>query len=147
MDTDKVTNVIIAGLGGQGVLKASDVLAETVFQAGYDVKKSEVHGMSQRGGSVCSDVRFGRVVYSPMVPLAEADYLVVLASDQIEPNRHMLGPSGVLIHPGLIEAMRLVNRGIPHFSGLVDRGSHQVLAVQTIVDVVDGAHVSCHRKY
>ena len=54
-----VTNVVIAGLGGQGVLKASDILAEAAFRAGFDVKKSEVHGMSQRGGSVTSDVRFG----------------------------------------------------------------------------------------
>ena len=110
MDTNEVTNVIIAGLGGQGVLKASDILAETVFQAGFDVKKSEVHGMSQRGGSVCSDVRFGKTVFSPMVPPGEADYLVVLAADQIEPNRSMLRPGGMLIHPGLVDAARLANR-------------------------------------
>ena len=55
----KVTNIVIAGLGGQGVLKASDIVAEVAFRAGLDVKKSEIHGMSQRGGSVTSDVRFG----------------------------------------------------------------------------------------
>ena len=63
-------SVVIAGLGGQGVLMASDILAEAAFLAGYDVKKSEVHGMSQRGGSVASDVRFGTAVFSPMVPPA-----------------------------------------------------------------------------
>src|SRR5512140_502515 len=110
MDTKEVTNVIIAGLGGQGVLKASDILAEAVFQAGYDVKKSEVHGMSQRGGSVCSDVRFGKTVFSPMVPPGEADYLVVLAPDQVETNRGMLRAGGVLIHPGLVDAGQLANR-------------------------------------
>jgi len=67
-----VTNVVIAGLGGQGVLKASDILADAAFLAGLDVKKSEIHGMSQRGGSVTSDVRFGRQVLSPMVPAGEA---------------------------------------------------------------------------
>ena len=56
----KVTNVVVAGLGGQGVLKASDILAQVAFEHGLDVKKSEIHGMSQRGGSVTSDVRFGR---------------------------------------------------------------------------------------
>jgi len=64
----KVTNVVVAGLGGQGVLRGSDVLADTAVRAGHDVKKSEIKGMSQRGGSVSSDVRFGERVFSPMVP-------------------------------------------------------------------------------
>ena len=55
----EIVNIVVAGLGGQGVLKASDIIAEVAFRAGLDVKKSEVHGMSQRGGSVASDVRFG----------------------------------------------------------------------------------------
>lgn len=106
----KVTNVVVAGLGGQGVLKASDILVETVFRAGLDVKKSEVHGMSQRGGSVASDVRFGAQVFSPMVAPGQADYLVVLAPDQVEPNRWLLKPEGVLITPDSIEAAKLPNR-------------------------------------
>ena len=105
-----VVNVIIAGLGGQGVLKASDILAHAVFHAGHDVKKSEVHGMSQRGGSVSSDVRFGREVFSPMVPTGEADYLVVVAPDQVEVNRHQLRPGGVLIAPDAVDAKLLPNR-------------------------------------
>ena len=64
---NKITNVVIAGLGGQGVLKASDIVADVAFGAGLDVKKSEVHGMSQRGGSVSSDVRFGEHVFSRAV--------------------------------------------------------------------------------
>lgn len=106
----QVTNVVIAGLGGQGVIKASDILAEAAFAAGLDVKKSELHGMSQRGGSVTSDVRFGPQVFSPMVPDGEADYLVVLTADQIEPNRHVLRPGGVLISPDLIDESQLANR-------------------------------------
>jgi len=93
----KVHNVVIAGLGGQGVLKASDILAYTAFAAGYDVKKGEVHGMSQRGGSVTSDIRCGDKVLSPMVPLTAADYLVVLDETQIEPARHVLKPGGILL--------------------------------------------------
>ncbi|MFH0963856.1 MAG: indolepyruvate oxidoreductase subunit beta [Planctomycetota bacterium] len=93
----ELINVVIAGLGGQGVLKASDILAEAAFHAGYDVKKSELHGMSQRGGSVASDVRFGEEVLSPMVPTGEADYLVLLSPDEAEPNRHRLRPGGLLI--------------------------------------------------
>jgi indolepyruvate ferredoxin oxidoreductase beta subunit len=64
----QVTNIILAGLGGQGVLTASDILADAILRAGFDVKKSEIKGMSQRGGSVTSDVRFGKNVLSPMVP-------------------------------------------------------------------------------
>ena len=92
-----VTNIVIAGLGGEGVLKASDMVAEVAFQAGLDVKKSEIHGMSQRGGSVTSDVRFGEKVYSPMVPPGEADYLLVLSPDQVDPNRWRLRDGGRLI--------------------------------------------------
>jgi indolepyruvate ferredoxin oxidoreductase beta subunit len=87
---EKTTNVVIAGLGGQGVLKASDILADAAFRAGLDVKKAEVHGMSQRGGSVACDVRFGAKVLSPMVPAGEADFLLVLEPTQADPNRHVL---------------------------------------------------------
>ncbi len=88
--SSKPTNVVIAGLGGQGVIKASDILADVAFSAGVDVKKSELHGMSQRGGSVSSDVRFGERVFSPMVPEGEADFLVVIAPDQIAVNQSAL---------------------------------------------------------
>jgi indolepyruvate ferredoxin oxidoreductase beta subunit len=106
---DRVTNIVIAGLGGQGVLTASNILAQAAFACGWDVKKSDLHGMSQRGGSVTSDVRFGPVVHSPMVPAGQADYLVVLAEDQVEPNRHLLRNDGVLITPGAIDASHLPN--------------------------------------
>ena len=105
---EKVINVVIAGLGGQGVLKSSDILAEAAFLAGRDVKKAEVHGMSQRGGSVTSDVRFGAGVLSPMVPPGEADYLVVLAPDQVDNNLHHLRAGGVLIGPDRVSAVRFV---------------------------------------
>ena len=107
---DRVTNVIIAGLGGQGVLKASGIVADAAFRTGRDVKQSELHGMSQRGGSVSSDVRFGREVFSPMVPNGEADFLVVVAPDQIEVNRHQLRPGGVLIAPDAVDTTQLPNR-------------------------------------
>ncbi|MGA2246525.1 MAG: indolepyruvate oxidoreductase subunit beta [Verrucomicrobiota bacterium] len=107
---NKTVNVIIAGLGGQGVIKASDILSEAAFRSGFEVKKSEIHGMSQRGGSVTSDVRFGPQVLSPMVPPGEADFLVVLAPDQVEVNRGQLRPGGRLIAPGLIDPAQLANR-------------------------------------
>jgi len=72
---EKITNILLAGVGGQGILLASEILAEAFMLAGHDVKKSEIHGMSQRGGSVVSHVRFGRKVFSPIVPEGEGDIL------------------------------------------------------------------------
>ncbi len=105
-----VTNIVFAGLGGQGVIKASDIMADAVFRSGCDIKKSEIHGMSQRGGSVTSDVRFGAHVDSPMIPAGQADFLVVLSPDQVDNNRAMLKPDGVLITPDWIDESKLENR-------------------------------------
>jgi indolepyruvate ferredoxin oxidoreductase alpha subunit len=103
-------NIIVAGLGGQGVLTASDILGDALLLMGYDVKKAEVHGMSQRGGSVATDVRFGDKVLSPMVPPGEADFLVVMADDQVENNRPRLREGGVLIRPDAVPVSELSNR-------------------------------------
>ncbi len=106
----KVTNVVLAGLGGQGVITASDILADAAIRAGLDVKKAEVHGMSQRGGSVTCDVRFGDRVLSPMVPRGETDFLLVLAPSEVEVTRSLLRPGGVLIRPDLVKESELSNR-------------------------------------
>ena len=104
-----IRNVVVAGLGGQGVLKVTDILAEAVFRSGFDVKKSEVHGMSQRGGSVSSEVRYGECVASPMVPAGEADVLAVLDSTQVEVARGVLKSDGVLITPEDLPLDKLQN--------------------------------------
>lgn len=106
----RIVNVVVGGLGGQGAIKAAEILADAAYRAGYDVKKAEIHGMSQRGGSVTSDVRFGDRVLSPMVPRGEADFLVVLDPDQAEVNRPMLRPGGVVIGPDLVDEGSLANR-------------------------------------
>jgi indolepyruvate ferredoxin oxidoreductase beta subunit len=106
----KVVNVVVAGLGGQGAIKASDILADAAFRAGFDVKKAEIHGMSQRGGSVTSDVRYGPEVLSPMIPRGEADFLVVLAESEVEVNRPNLRPGGVLIPPTAVDEATLTNK-------------------------------------
>ena len=92
------TNVLMAGVGGQGVLTASAVLAEAALLAGYDVKKSEVHGMSQRGGSVESHVRFStRQVYSPLIPWHGADIVMVLEMLEGLRSAHWCRPGGVIL--------------------------------------------------
>ena len=110
MKTDKTINIRIAGLGGMGILKSSQILAEVLFRAGYDVKKAEVHGMSQRGGSVSSDIRFGREVLSPMIPHGETDFLLILAPEEIEIHRPALRPHGVLINAQSFDQVALPNR-------------------------------------
>ena len=72
----KTTNIMIVGVGGQGSLLASKLLGRLLLTKGYDVKVSEVHGMSQRGGSVVTYVRFGDAVYSPVIDEGEADFVV-----------------------------------------------------------------------
>ncbi len=82
---NNTTNIMIVGVGGQGTLLASRILGNAVISAGYEVKVSEVHGMSQRGGSVVTYVKFGKEVYSPIIDKGEAD--IILAFEQLEAYR------------------------------------------------------------
>ncbi|RKZ04369.1 indolepyruvate oxidoreductase subunit beta [Candidatus Fermentibacteria bacterium] len=93
----RTKNIIICGTGGQGILMASEVLCSAAWRSGFDVKKSEVHGMAQRGGSVSSHVRFGEKVNSVLVEKGAAD--VILALEKMESLRWVsyLAPHGKLI--------------------------------------------------
>jgi len=90
-------NVLLVGVGGQGTLTASAVIAEAALRAGLDVKQSEVHGMAQRGGSVSSHVRFGREVHSPIIPMGEADLLIAFEELEGRRWRHTLRRDGMLL--------------------------------------------------
>jgi len=105
-----IFNIKIAGLGGMGVLSASHVLAHAAFLAGHDVKKAEVHGMSQRGGSVASDIRFGIRVLSPMIPPGEIDFLLSLSPEWTDLHRPDLRPGGRVIVPDDIDLTRFPNK-------------------------------------
>lgn len=97
MSLKPTINFILAGVGGQGTILASDLLAEVGLEAGYDAKQAEVHGMAQRGGSVSSHVRWGRVIHSPLVAVGDADFLI--AFEQVEAVRvaSYLRPRGVAL--------------------------------------------------
>ncbi|MGQ9693126.1 MAG: indolepyruvate oxidoreductase subunit beta [Thermodesulfobacteriota bacterium] len=97
MHNNQVTNILIVGVGGQGIILASDILAEVFLEAGFDVKKSEVHGMAQRGGSVSTHVRFGSHVYSPLIREGEAD--IYIAFEELEALRylHFLAPQPAIL--------------------------------------------------
>ncbi len=104
----KVTNILLAGVGGQGTLLASEVLSEVLMMAGYDVKKAEVHGMAQRGGSVVSHVRFGEKVYSPIIPEGEAD--ILFGFELLETYRYLplLKKEGAVV----VNALKILPPGV-----------------------------------
>ncbi|HCX89839.1 MAG: indolepyruvate oxidoreductase subunit beta [Deltaproteobacteria bacterium CG12_big_fil_rev_8_21_14_0_65_43_10] len=94
---DSNTNILAVGVGGQGIILASEILTYALMNAGYDVKKSEVHGMSQRGGSVNTHIRFGKKVYSPVIKEGEVD--ILFAFEQLEALRYFgfLKPDAMVI--------------------------------------------------
>lgn len=83
----RTTNIIFVGVGGQGIVSASRILAWCAFKSGFEVKESEIHGMSQRGGSVYGFIRFGEKVYSPVIPQGEGDFM--LALEKLEAIRYL----------------------------------------------------------
>jgi len=90
-------NLVFAGVGGQGVVLASEVLALVAAAEGYDVKQGEVHGAAQRGGAVISHIRFGERVYSPLNLRGQADILVAFEKLEAVRHAHYLKPQGILI--------------------------------------------------
>lgn len=87
MVDNEVKSILFAGVGGQGILRASDIICEVIMEAGFDVKKSEVHGMAQRGGCVTSHVRYGKKVYSPLAESGSIQMLV--AFEKMEALRYL----------------------------------------------------------
>jgi indolepyruvate ferredoxin oxidoreductase, beta subunit len=94
MDT---TNIVICGVGGQGILLAGELLGDVALRSGYDVKKSEIHGMAQRGGSVVSHIRFGEKIYSPTISEREANF--IFSFEKMETLRYIsyLKADGIVI--------------------------------------------------
>jgi indolepyruvate ferredoxin oxidoreductase beta subunit len=94
---NRTKNILLVGVGGQGIILASEVMADVFMEAGFDVKKSEVHGMSQRGGSVSTHVRFGPKVFSPLIKEGEAD--IFMAFEELEALRylHYLSPQPTIL--------------------------------------------------
>ena len=88
-------NVTFGGIGGQGIIKASELVGWAAMYEGFHVKKSEVHGMSQRGGSVESHVRFGKAIYSPLIAPGQADFLMCFHADEHYRLKHFLKKDGV----------------------------------------------------
>ena len=105
-----VTNVLVAGVGGQGVILSSELLALAALGDGQDVKQGEFHGVAQRGGAVFSHVRFGDKVHSPLAPLGEVDYLLALERLEALRYAHFLKPGGtVIVNDHKVEPARMAD--------------------------------------
>ena len=127
---EQVFNVSLVGVGGQGILLTSDILALAAMHAGLDVKKSEIHGMSQRGGSVISQVRFGPRVFSPIVPDGASDILVSFERTEALRFAHLARPGAkilvndmeripVTVSSGLQPAAKDVDKRLAAYPGLM----------------------------
>ena len=128
-----ITSIMIAGVGGQGTLLASRILGNTLIGAGYDVKVSEVHGMSQRGGSVTTYVRFGDKVWSPIIEKGGAD--IILSFELLEALRALpyLKPDGrIIVNTQQIDPMPVITGAAEYPQGIAEE-----LAKQAGVTAVD----------
>jgi indolepyruvate ferredoxin oxidoreductase beta subunit len=96
-NSNKVTNIFLSGVGGQGTILASNILGEVFLNAGYDVKKAEVHGMAQRGGDVTTHFRFGKKVYAPLIKYGDVDFLI--SFEELEAIRYInwVKPGGKIL--------------------------------------------------
>jgi indolepyruvate ferredoxin oxidoreductase beta subunit len=128
-------NVLMAGVGGQGVLTCADILARSAMECGFDVKVSEVHGMAQRGGSVYSHVRYAERVDSPLIMQGEAD--IILAFERVESLRfaHYAKPDGILIvNNQRLDPVTVSSGQVPYPDDVLER----LKALKQKVFIMDG---------
>ena len=126
-------NVMIVGVGGQGSLLASKLLGYLLLNEGYDVKVSEVHGMSQRGGSVVTYVRFGEKVYSPVIDKGEADFIV--SFEKLEAARYVeyLKKGGrIVVNTQEIDPMPVITGAASYPENLIDKMEAEGIAVDAM---------------
>ena len=118
----KTKNIMIVGVGGQGSLLASKLLGRMLLQKGYDIKVSEVHGMSQRGGSVVTYVRFGEKVYSPVIDKGEADFIVSFELLEAARWTEYLKPGGkIVVNTQQISPMPVITGAAEYPQGLAEQ--------------------------
>lgn len=137
--SERITNILLVGVGGQGILLASEIVSEAAMLAGFDVKKSEIHGMSQRGGSVVSHVRYGTEVFSPIVPEGEGDILFGFELMETVRSLPLLKPGGSVVANDLqISPPSVLMGQEPYPGGLVERIREQFPDFL----LVDGQHLA-----
>ena len=126
-------NIMIVGVGGQGSLLASKLLGHLLLSEGYDVKVSEVHGMSQRGGSVVTYVRFGEKVYSPIIDKGEADFIV--SFEKLEAARYIeyLKEDGrIVVNTQEIDPMPVITGTMEYPENLIEKMENLGIAIDAM---------------
>ncbi len=138
MSENKSINVLAVGVGGQGIIRFSNLLAMAAFIAGRDVKKSEIHGLSQRGGSVTSHIRWGERVFTPVIMNGEADF--ILALEELEALRwaHMVKPGGLI----LVNNFRILPATVITGKAAYPENLRKRLAEYARVQVVDATGIA-----
>ena len=132
METE-VKNIMIVGVGGQGALLASKTLGQVLLDEGYDVKVSEVHGMSQRGGSVVTYVRYGKKVYSPIVDKGQADFIVSFELLEAARYTEYLKPEGqIVVNTQQIEPMPVITGVAEYPKNLVEKMKEKGIKVDAL---------------
>ena len=129
----KTVGIMIVGVGGQGSLLASKLLGRLLVDEGYDVKVSEVHGMSQRGGSVVTYVRFGDRVYSPIITEGEADYIVSFEKLEAARYANCLSPEGqIIVNTQEIDPMPVIVGSTTYPSNILDELTKKGVKVDAV---------------
>jgi indolepyruvate ferredoxin oxidoreductase beta subunit len=139
---NKTTDVFICGVGGQGILLASEILSDVALAKGLDIKKSEVHGMAQRGGSVVSHVRYGEAIYSPVITEGQAD---ILASfEKMEALRwiQFVKPGGKVI----VNSQEILPSGMETYPPTIDRKIRERVPDAMFVDALTLAKEAGHLR-
>jgi len=122
-----VKNVLLVGVGGQGTILASKILTMGLLEAGYDVKMSEVHGMAQRGGSVTTQVRFGKKVYSPIIGKGQGDVLVSFETMEALRILDNLKPTGkVVVNEYKMPSMPILTGEASYPEGVIEELNSKV---------------------
>ena len=141
----EVKNIMIVGVGGQGALLASKTLGQVLLDAGFDVKVSEVHGMSQRGGSVVTYVRYGDKVYSPIVDKGEADYIVSFELLEAARYTEYLKKGGhIVVNTQKIDPMPVITGAAKYPENLVEKMTKEGFNVDALdcLDLAEQAGTS-----
>lgn len=140
MDNGQTTSIVLVGVGGQGILLASEILAQAAVAAGYEVKTNEVHGMAQRGGSVMAQVRFGAQVFSPLVAQGTARVLGSLERIEALRNHHYLAPDGLAVVSSQMIVPVTVSSGQSSYPADAEERLRQAFPRLIYVDAVDRAN-------
>ncbi len=123
----EIKNILLCGVGGQGIILASKILATGLIKAGYDVKMSEVHGMAQRGGSVTTQVRYGEKVYSPIIGKGQADVLVSFETMETPRWIDYVKPEGkIVINAYQIPSATILSGAAEYPEGVIEDLSSKV---------------------